>query len=138
MFLNFTHPEQSTVGTITVDVNTLTSDSNRRDSMIRRNWLESQKYPIVTFAPTAVNGLPSAYADGTEIAFEIVGDMTVRDTTQPVTFSVTAKLQRGTLSGTATSSIKMSDFNFQAPDIAGILKAEDEAKLEFKFVATSG
>jgi len=59
----------------------------------------------------------------------------VRDTTRPTTFDVTAKLEGEALTGTATTTILMSDFNFDAPDIAGILKAENEAKLEFKFVA---
>jgi hypothetical protein len=29
----------------------------------------------------------------------------------------------------------MSDFNFEAPNVAGILKANDEAKLTLEFVA---
>ncbi len=132
---NFTHPEQSTDGPITVDISTLKSDSGRRDNAIRRDWLESSKYPIATFTPTEIKGLPSEYADGTELTFEIVGDLTIRDTTRSTTFSVTAKLEGEKLTGTATTTILMSDFNFEAPDIAGILKAENEARLELKFVA---
>jgi polyisoprenoid-binding protein YceI len=135
IFLNFTRPEQSTVGSITVDISTLKSDSGRRDNAIRRDWLESSKYPIVTFTPTEIKTLPTEYADGTEIAFEIAGDLTIRDTTRPTTFFVTARLEGEKLTGTATTTILMSDFNFEAPDIAGILKAENEARLELKFVA---
>lgn len=135
IFLNFTHPEQSTVGPITVDISTLKSDSGRRDNAIRRDWLESSTYPIVTFTPVEIKTLPAEYADGTEITFEIVGDLTIRDTTRPVTFSVTARLEGEKLTGTATTTILMSDFNFEAPDIGGILKAENEARLELKFVA---
>jgi polyisoprenoid-binding protein YceI len=133
--LNFTHPEQSTVGVITVDISTLTSDSSRRDNRIRREWLESTKFPIVTFTPTAVNGISPNARPGDEIAFQITGDLLIRETTRPVTFEVTAKLDGDTLTGTATTAILMTDFNFNPPDIAGMLKAENEAKLEFKFVA---
>ena len=133
--LNFTHPEQSTVSPITVDISTLKSDSRRRDDAIRRDWLESSKFPIVTFAPTEIKGLPGDYKDSDEIAFEIVGDLTIRDTTRSTTFNVKATLKDEKLTGTATTTILMSDFNFDAPDIAGILKAENEAKLELKFVA---
>jgi polyisoprenoid-binding protein YceI len=134
--LNAADPAQTHVGTITIDISTLASDSSRRDNMIRQNWLESSKFPIVTFTPTELRGLPNAYTPGTELTFEIVGDMLVRDTTRPVTFAVTATLSAdNVLTGLATTTIKMSDFNFSAPDIAGILKADDEAALEFRFVA---
>ncbi len=135
IFLNFTHPGQSTVGPITVDISTLKSDSGRRDNAIRRDWLESSKYPIATFTPTEIKTLPTEYADGTEITFEIAGDLTIRDTARPTTFFVTARLEGEKLTGTAATTILMSDFNFEAPDIGGILKAENEAQLELKFVA---
>lgn len=133
--LNFTHPELSTVGTITVDISTFKSDSDRRDRAIQRDWLESAKFPTATFTPTGVTGVPASAKEGDEITFQITGDLLVRDTTRPVTWDVTAKLDGGALTGAATTAILMSDFNFSAPDIAGILKAEDEARLEFKFVA---
>ncbi|HLF01658.1 MAG TPA: YceI family protein [Anaerolineales bacterium] len=133
--LNFTHPEQSTVGVITVDISTLTSDSSRRDNRIRREWLESTKFPIVTFTPTAVTGISPTARPGDDIAFQITGDLLIRETTRPATFEITAKLDGDSLTGTATTTILMTDFNFDPPDIAGMLKAENEAILEFKFVA---
>ncbi|MBI3240738.1 MAG: YceI family protein [Chloroflexi bacterium] len=133
--LNFTHPEQSTVGPITVDISALKSDSKRRDEAIRKDWLESAKYPLATFTPTEIKGLPDEYADGAEITFEIVGDLTIRGATRSTTFSVKATLKDEKLTGTATATVLMTDFNFEAPNIAGILKAENEAKLELKFVA---
>jgi len=133
--LNFTHPEQSTVGVITVDISTLTSDSRRRDDRIRNEWLESATYPLATFTGTEVKGLPSSYQPGTEITFELVGDLKVREMTRSTTFTVKAKLENEALSGEATTMILMTDFGFDPPDIAGILKAENEAKLVLKFVA---
>jgi len=35
----------------------------------------------------------------------------------------------------ATTTIRMTDFGFEPPSILGILKAENEVKLEFHFVA---
>ncbi|MCL5996643.1 MAG: YceI family protein [Chloroflexi bacterium] len=129
------NPANSKVGTITVDISVLTSDSGRRDNAIRDRWLESVKFPIVTFAPTSLEGLPSTYTDGEELAFKITGDMMVRNATKPVTFDVKAKLDGDRLTGTATTTVKMTDFNFDPPDIAGILKANDEAILTLEFVA---
>ncbi len=133
--LDAQNPANSKVGEITIDISQFTSDSARRDGAIRDRWLESGKYPMVKFVPTAIEGLPAAYEAGADLAFKVTGDMTVRDTTKPVTFDVVAKLDGDKLVGAATSEILMSDFNFEAPNIAGILRAEDKAKLKLEFVA---
>jgi polyisoprenoid-binding protein YceI len=129
------NPANTTVGEITVDISALKSDSDRRDGAIRRDWLESAKYPIAKFVPTAYEGLPTSYEIGQELTFKMTGDMTVRDTTIPVTWDVVARYDGSQLVGTATTQIKMSAFNFTAPNIAGILRAEDDAKLTLEFVA---
>ena len=129
------NPANTTISEITVDISALKSDSDRRDSAIRSNWLESAKYPIARFVPTGYEGLPASYEIGQELTFKMTGDMTVRDTTIPVTWDVVARYDGSQLAGTATTEIKMSSFNFAAPSIAGILRAEDDAKLTLTFVA---
>lgn len=129
------NPVNTIVGEITVDISALKSDSDRRDSAIRGNWLESAKYPLAKFVPTAYEGLPASYEIGQELTFKMTGDMTVRDTTIPVTWDVVARYDGSQLVGTATTQIKMSSFNFAAPSIAGILRAEDDAKLTLEFIA---
>lgn len=133
--LDYTQPDQSAVGPITVDISAFKSDSNRRDNAIRDRWLESSRFPIATFTPTAVRGVPPTAKEGDAIDFEVEGDLTVRDTTKPVVFTVQATLAGDRLTGTATTAFKMTDFNFSPPDIGGMLKAEDDVKIEFKFVA---
>ncbi|MCX8024202.1 MAG: YceI family protein, partial [Thermanaerothrix sp.] len=132
---NLTNPPASRIGPITIDVSQLKSDSTRRDNYIRNNALESARYPTVTFVPTAVEGLPTTYVEGQDYTFRIRGDLTVREITRPVTFDVTARLEGQTLSGTATSTILMSDFGIGPIDLVGILRTEDEVKLTLKFVA---
>jgi polyisoprenoid-binding protein YceI len=133
--LDTKNPTNSKVGTITIDISKLTSDSGQRDNAIRRRWLESSRFPTVTFVPTKLDGLPGTYTAGQELTFKITGDMTVRETTKSVTFDVKAKLDGDTLSGIATTLIKMTDFGFPAPDMAGILKANEEAILTLEFAA---
>lgn len=128
-------PSKSKVGEITIDVSAFASDSGQRDNYIRRNSLESTKFPLARFKPTAITGLPASYKDGDELKFKMTGDMTVREATAPVTFDVTAKLAGGKLTGTATADVKMTDFKFNPPDIAGVLKADNEVKLKLEFVA---
>jgi polyisoprenoid-binding protein YceI len=128
-------PSKAKVGEISIDISAFASDSGQRDNFIRRNNLESSKFPLARFKPTAITGLPSTYKEGDELKFKMTGDMTVRETTIPVTFDVAVKLAGGKLTGTATADVKMTDFKFNPPDIAGTLKADNEVKLKLEFVA---
>ena len=128
-------PQNSTLGTFTADISQFASDSDRRDNAIRGRYLESSKYPNVTFTPTAIEGLPQSYQDGQEITFKVTGDLTIREVTKPVSFDVTATLSGDTLSGQAVTTILMSEFGFGPISIAGILNTEDQAKVTLNFVA---
>lgn len=128
-------PANSRIGVITVDISQFQSDSTRRDNAIRTRWLESARFPVAEFTPTSIRGLPDAYQDGHEVSLQVTGNLKVRDASKPTTFAVTLKLEGDTLSGTATTTIKMTDFGFDPPSIFGILRAENEARLEFRFIA---
>ncbi|MDR7554497.1 MAG: YceI family protein [Armatimonadota bacterium] len=128
-------PRNSRVGTITVDISQFRSDSARRDNAIRERWLESARYPLATFTPTAIEGLPATYTDGQELRLKITGDLRVRETTRRVTFDTTLKLEGTTLTGVAATQIRMTDFGFDPPAILGILRAENDVRLEFHIVA---
>ena len=70
-----------------VDLRTLKTDNERRDNAIRENWLESNKYPYAEFVSTGVEGVPDSYTEGQEVSFKLLGNMTIRNITKPVTFS---------------------------------------------------
>jgi polyisoprenoid-binding protein YceI len=58
----------------------------------------------------------------------------VKQTTKPVTWNATLRLDNGKLIGSATTNIKMSDFGVGPIQIA-MLVTEDDVKLFFDFVA---
>jgi polyisoprenoid-binding protein YceI len=128
-------PANSRIGKVTIDISQFKSDSARRDNAIRDRWLESSRFPNAEFTPTSIQGLPEAYQDGREVAVQIVGTLRIRDVTRPTTFASTIKLDGTTLTVTGTTNIKMTDFGFNPPSIFGVLRAENDAKLEFKFIA---
>ena len=130
-------PKNSSLGAFTVDVSQFTSDSGRRDNAIRGRFLESAKYPTVTFMPSKIEGLPTSIQDGVDYALKVSGDLTIRQTTKPVTFDVTVKLSGSSLSGQATTQILMSDFGFGPISLFNTLKTNDEVKVTFDFVANS-
>jgi polyisoprenoid-binding protein YceI len=119
----------------TVQMNTMLSDQDLRDTWIRENGPRFNDYPEATFVATAVEGAPASYADGQEVSFKLVGDLTVRDITRPVTFDVNAQLAGDTLSGTATASVKLSDFGIEPPSFANTLTVADDFRIEVQFVA---
>lgn len=129
------NPKNTTLSTITVDISQFQSDSGRRDNAIRDRFLESRRFPMATFVPTQISGLPEQYTAGETLAFQMTGDLTVRETTRPVTFDVQASLNEGILTGQAVTTILMSDFGFGPIQMAGVLGTEDEVKINFEFVA---
>jgi polyisoprenoid-binding protein YceI len=125
----------ASIGTISVDISQFASHNNRRDNALRNRFLESATYPVATFVPTQVDGLPETYNEGESISFQVTGDLTVREVTQPVTFDVTVAGTPDEFTGEAETTILMSDFGIGPISIAGILNTEDEIKLSFTFVA---
>ena len=129
------HPANSRIGPISIDISTFQSDEARRDRAIRQRWLESTKYPTAQFTPTAIKGLPGAYTEGQEMPVQVAGNLRVRNVTRPVTFAGTVKLAGDTLSGAFETMILMTDFGFDPPSILGMLKSENQVKLELRFTA---
>jgi polyisoprenoid-binding protein YceI len=133
--IDYNNPQNSMIGPISVDISKFTSDQGLRDRAIREEWLESNTYPIATFVPTSIEGIPEAGEEGVEYSLRITGDMTIREITKEVTFDATVKVENDIMSGTATTTLLMSDFEVGPIDIIGILKTEDEVKLTFNIVA---
>jgi polyisoprenoid-binding protein YceI len=120
---------------ITVDLRSLASDQSRRDNMIRRRWLESETYPFAEFTSTDVQGVPESYVEGQEVNFKLLGDMTIRNVTKPVTFDVRGNLTGDTITGTATTQVMMKDFGFDPPNVAGMLTVKDGVLITVNFTA---
>ncbi len=119
----------------TVDLRTLTSDEARRDQRIRNEWLESDTYPWAEFTATAIQDFPANAVEGQDVPFKLVGDMTIREVTKPVTFDVVARLDGNTFTGTATMNLLMGDFGFEPPSILGMLEVTDGVIVTVNFVA---
>ena len=134
VLVDFANPANSQIGSIVIDVSQLTSDEGRRDNYIRNNGLQSSKYPQATFKPTKIEGLPASAKPGDTLTLKVTGDLTVKDTTKPVTFDVTLKADQDKLTGTAATEILLSDFG-AGPIQLAMLQTEDKAKLVFEFVA---
>ncbi|MCB0201819.1 MAG: YceI family protein [Anaerolineae bacterium] len=119
----------------TVDISTLTSDQRMRDGRIRDEWLESSRFPTASFTATEIQNAPDAYTEGNEVTFQVAGDLTVREITQPVVFEVTATLDGDTISGVATTEFLMSSFGVDPPKMTNLFTVGDDTTIRVEFVA---
>ncbi|MEL6406069.1 MAG: YceI family protein [Chloroflexota bacterium] len=125
----------SQVGTIVINVEQFTSNSDLRDRRIRQEFLESESYPEATFVTTELVDFPEAINEGESYSFRMLGELTIKETTQSEQWDVTATLSDDRLAGTATITILMSDYDVGPIEIIGLVETSDEVLLTFDFVA---
>jgi polyisoprenoid-binding protein YceI len=114
----------------TVDLRTLRSDRDRRDNYVRRNTLETERHPMAVFIPGEVRGLPFPLPQTGTAAFELVGDLTMRETTRRVTWEATATFNGQEVDVQAKTSLRFADFGLSIPRVASVLSVEDNIHLE--------
>lgn len=123
------------LSSLQVDLRTLTTDNAVRDQAIRKNWLESDKYPRAIFVANQVEGLPTDAVQSQTYKFQVVGDMTIRNVTKSVTFDVSVMVQDNIIVGEGTTVLYMQDFGFDPPSVAGTTIVSDPVTVTVKGVA---
>jgi polyisoprenoid-binding protein YceI len=120
----------SSISKFTVEVGTLQTDRSQRDNYVRRNILQTDQYPEAVFVPTQTSGLPGSLPQSGDVAFKLIGNLTLRDVTKQVTWDVTGKVQGNEFTGQATTSFTFEDFNLTQPRVPIVLSVQDNIKLE--------
>jgi polyisoprenoid-binding protein YceI len=116
-----------------IDLRTLVSDDARRDSFLRQNTLKTDQFPFVEFRSTDTAGV-LLYRPGEEAVFHLPGLLTVKGTDRPIVWEVHAKLDGDTITGTASTRVKLTELGLEPPRLA-ILSVEDEMTLQIDLVA---
>jgi polyisoprenoid-binding protein YceI len=122
----------------TVDVRTLRSDAERRDNYIRRRTLETERYPTVVLVPVEFRGLPAPLPQAGTAAFELIGDLTVRDATRRTTWQTTASFTGPEVSLEAWTAFRFEDVRLPIPRVSVVLSVEDNIRLEADLVLRRG
>lgn len=138
--VDFTNPANSQIGEIRIDARTLATDSELRDRTIRGQILQSSQdqFEFISFKPTAITELPATVTMGQSFAFQVTGDLTIRDVTKPATFDVTVTPDSQTkIRGSATAVIGRSDFNLTIPNVPNVASVDEAVELNIDFVATA-
>jgi polyisoprenoid-binding protein YceI len=121
---------------ITVDLNSLATDSSMRDGFIKQNTLQTSQYPTAEFVPTRVEGLPSPLPASGQYAFKLTGLQTIHGVQKEVTWDVTATRDGNALNGTATTAFTFGDFGMTPPSARSVISVVDAIRLEVALAAT--
>jgi polyisoprenoid-binding protein YceI len=116
-----------------VDLRTLRSDSSARDGQLRRQGLETDRFPTATFTLGEPIELGSVPAVGAIVRVEAVGDLALHGTTKRVTFPLEARLEAdGTITVTGSLEVDFADFGMTAPQSFRVLSVEPRATIELQ------
>lgn len=124
---------QATAAEFTVQMASITSDSERRDGQFRGRIMSVDQFPTATFVLTAPIDFGAVPADGQSLTATATGDLTLRGVTRSVTFEVEAKLEGGRIGVLGSIPILFSDYSIPDPS-NGFAVVKDNGLLEFVLV----
>ena len=124
---------QATAAEFTVQMGSITSDSDRRDGQFRGRIMSVDEFPTATFVLTAPIDFGAVPAEGESLTATATGDLTLRGVTRSVTFDVEAKLEGGRIGVLGSIPILFSDYSIPDPS-NGFAVVKDNGLLEFVLV----
>jgi polyisoprenoid-binding protein YceI len=117
----------------TVDMATVTSDSDRRDSQFRGRIMDVEQFPTATFTLTQPIELAAEPADGESFTATATGDLTLRGTTAPVTFEIQGERSGDVFRVLGSIPIVFEEWGIPNPSNAAV-STQDNGLLEFLLV----
>lgn len=141
ILVNAQDPSKSQVGEIKIDVSTLVTDNDLRNRTLQGRILQTDTAAnqYATFVAKSITGLPESIAVGQQVSFKITGDLTIHQVTKTVTFDATVKVVSDKqITGTASTTVKYSDFGISVPDVPSVTGLGNTVKLALDFTANAG
>lgn len=132
------NPASTEIGAIQINAATFVTDDNMRNGAIRRFILQTGQFPTIDFTPTATTGLPSSAAIGDSFDFQVTGDLTILDRTNPVTFDLTATVvSENEIEISGGAAINRADFNLNIPSVPFVANVGESLAIELDLVAVA-
>ena len=98
-----------------VDLSTLKSDQSRRDNQVHTRLLQTDEFPVATFALSQPISLGSIPADGVPVTASANGTLSLHGVDKPVTLDVQARRNGEGIEVLATTLITFADFEIEDP-----------------------
>ena len=128
------NPDSNSI--LSIDLSSLKSDESNRDNYLKRNSLETDKFPEAVFEIKDIIGLDTESLMNTgknDFEMQLVGDLTIHGVTKTKTWNITASSESGKLKGKGSVSFPFSDFDMKIPQLFFIISVEDKITLELDF-----
>ena len=122
----------SETSVIIVDVQSLTSDENKRDNWVRRNGGIGSEIAIDVLE---ISGHSWPLPQTGDMKVSIKGDMTISEITNPVVWEGLLEIENKAISGTISTEITWDQFQLSKPRLPFIISVDDEIILELDVVA---
>ena len=138
--IDFDDPSNTELGTTTINVRTLETDSEFRNRAIRGSILDTNDVAneFAEFVPTAVEGLPASVAVGDVVRLTVTGDFTLSGTTNSEVFAIEVTIvSEDRIEITGSAMVLRSDYGLTIPSVAHIAGVTDEVLLIIDLVAVS-
>jgi len=141
ILVNAQDPSKSQLGEIRMNVSTLVTDTDLRNRTLQGRILETDTpaNQYATFVAKSITGLPESITVGQQVSFKLTGDLTIHQVTKTVTFDAKVTVvSEKQITGTASTSVKYSDFGISIPDVPSVTSVGDTVKLALGFTANAG
>jgi polyisoprenoid-binding protein YceI len=121
-----------TAVTATADLRDLSSGNSLRDSHIRDDGLESNKFPLGTFELTEPIELEPLPKLGETITVRATGDFTLHGVTRRVRIPVEGRWDGDRIQVVGNLPIVFADYNMTPPKFPVVASIDDEGEMEFQ------
>lgn len=116
-----------------VDMTTIASDQDRRDGQFQGRIMDTAQFPTSTFTLTSPIDLGEVPVGSEATTYESTGDLTLRGTTKPVTFELSARRNGTNIEVQGSIPIVFEEWGIPNPS-TGPISTEDDGELEFLVV----
>ncbi|MGH2600685.1 MAG: YceI family protein, partial [Dehalococcoidia bacterium] len=119
---------------VEADLRNLQSDDSRRDGALRRQALETDRYPTASFVLTEPIRLDAVPAENQPLAATAVGDLTIHGATRNVSIDLEGQLANGFVVVAGSLDIRFADYGIAQPRSLAVLSVEDRGTLELQLI----
>lgn len=117
---------------VTADLTSLESDDDRRDGQLRRQAIETERFPEARFTLNTPIDLGSLPADGGTVEATATGQLTLHGVMKEIQVPVQATLSGDVVTVTGSIEIAFADYEIQQPTSMLVLSIEDHGTIEFQ------
>ena len=118
---------------IRVDLHTLVSDQQFRDSYIRSRMFPD--YPIATFTVESVGELPPEFSGGEPFEYRAVGTLNINGRDVPLTFALEVRNDGDVLNILGRTSFTWEQFDIPVPTARSVVRVAEEVFVQVLVIA---